>query len=109
MNAFVSGGAGFIGSHLVRQLLTDNDISNVMVFDNFSSGRQSFLPDGDQSRLRVVRDDLKKLEAVKDAMDGCDTVFLFRPIPISRKRQLSGYHFLGRHLLDTKCSRGDAR
>ena len=75
MNAFVSGGAGFIGSHLVRHLLTDNDINNVMVFDNFSSGRQSFLPDGEQSRLRVVRDDLKKLEAVKDAMDGCDTVF----------------------------------
>jgi UDP-glucose 4-epimerase len=75
MNAFVSGGAGFIGSHLIRHLLADNDISNVMVFDNFSSGQQSFLPDADQSRLRVVRGDLKKLEAVKEAMDGCDTVF----------------------------------
>jgi UDP-glucose 4-epimerase len=75
MNAFVSGGAGFIGSHLVRYLLTDDDIRKVVVFDNFSSGRQSFLPEGERSRLRVVRDDLKKLEAVKDAMDGCDTVF----------------------------------
>ena len=75
MNAFVSGGAGFIGSHLVQYLLTDNDVSKIVVFDNFSSGRQSFLPDGEQARLRVVRDDLKKLEAVKDAMDGCDTVF----------------------------------
>jgi UDP-glucose 4-epimerase len=46
-----------------------------VVFDNFSSGRQSFLPDGEQSRLMVVRDDLKKLEAVKEAMNGCDTVF----------------------------------
>jgi UDP-glucose 4-epimerase len=75
MNAFVSGGAGFIGSHLIRHLLMDDDISNVTVFDNFSSGHQSFLPDGKQSRLRVVRGDLKNLEAVKDAMDGYDTVF----------------------------------
>jgi UDP-glucose 4-epimerase len=75
MNAFVSGGAGFIGSHLVQYLLTDDDVRKVVVFDNFSSGRQSFLPEGEQSRLRVVREDLKKLEAVKEAMDGCDTVF----------------------------------
>lgn len=75
MKTFVSGGAGFIGSHLVRYLLTDNDVSKVVIFDNFSSGRQSFLPDGEQSRLMVVRDDLKKLEAVKEAMNGCDTVF----------------------------------
>jgi UDP-glucose 4-epimerase len=75
MNVFVSGGAGFIGSHLVQYLLAGNDVSKVVVFDNFSSGRQSFLPDGQQSRLRVVCEDLKKLEAVKQAMDGCDTVF----------------------------------
>jgi len=75
MNVFVSGGAGFIGSHLVQYLLAGNDVSKVVVFDNFSSGRQSFLPDGEQSRLRVVREDLKKLEAVKEAMDGCDMVF----------------------------------
>src|SRR5439155_1309625 len=56
-------------------VLTDNNVSKVVVFDNFSSGRQSFLPDGEQSRLMVVRDDLKKLEAVKEAMNGCDTVF----------------------------------
>jgi UDP-glucose 4-epimerase len=75
MNVFVSGGAGFIGSHLIQYLLAGDDVSKVVVFDNFSSGRQSFLPDGEQSRLRVVREDLKKLEAVKEAMDGCDTVF----------------------------------
>src|SRR6266480_2182808 len=75
MKTFVSGGGGFIGSHLVPYLLTDNNVSKVVVFDNFSSGRQSFLPDGEQSRLMVVCDDLKKLEAVKNAMDGCDTVF----------------------------------
>jgi UDP-glucose 4-epimerase len=75
MKTFVSGGAGFIGSHLVQYLLTDNEVNKVVVFDNFSSGCQSFLPDGERSRLMVVRDDLKKLEAVKKAMDGCDTVF----------------------------------
>ncbi len=36
---FVAGGAGFIGSHLVQQLLEEQDVT-VTIFDNFSSGRE---------------------------------------------------------------------
>ena len=74
-DVFVSGGAGFIGSHLVRRLLALAEVRRVVVFDNFSSGHEWYLshvrPD---ARLNVVRGDLKNFNAVKEAMAGCDTV-----------------------------------
>src|SRR5690349_1668263 len=75
MKVLVSGGAGLIGSHLVRRLLANADISKVVVFDNFSSGRRSFLPDDNHLRLVVVRGDLKDKEGVKAALEGCGIVF----------------------------------
>jgi UDP-glucose 4-epimerase len=76
MNAFISGGAGFIGSHLLQRLLQDEKVTSVVVFDNFTSGQRSYLDfaKGD-ARLRIVEADLKKVEAVTAAMKGCDTVF----------------------------------
>jgi len=75
-NVFVSGGAGFIGSHLTRKLLGAPSTRRVVIFDNFTSGQESYLTGvlGD-SRLSVVRGDLKDLPAVSAAMKGCDTVF----------------------------------
>jgi len=73
---FVSGGAGFIGSHLLASLLKDGEIERVVIFDNFSSGKLSFIKEGVRdSRVEVVKADLKELSAVTSAMVGCDTVF----------------------------------
>jgi UDP-glucose 4-epimerase len=73
---FVSGGAGFIGSHLVRSLLGDKGVERVVVFDNFSSGQSSYLDQiRNDPRLEVITGDLKELKAVTGAMTGCDTVF----------------------------------
>jgi UDP-glucose 4-epimerase len=75
-NVFVSGGAGFIGSHLVRRLLADSKVRRVVIFDNFSSGQESYLHGLlDDPRLEVVRGDLKDASAVSAAMTGSDTVF----------------------------------
>lgn len=72
----VCGGAGFIGSHLVRRLLTENTVKRVVVFDNFSSGSRQHLEQSlADARLTVVEGDLKQLAAVTRAMQGCDTVF----------------------------------
>jgi len=76
MNAFISGGAGFIGSHLVHRLLQDGKATSVVVFDNFTSGKRSYLDfaKGD-TRLRIVEGDLKEIDAVRTAMADCDTIF----------------------------------
>lgn len=76
MKAFVSGGAGFVGSHLVRRLLRSEGADRVVVYDNFTSGQRSYLQGlTDESRLTVIEADLKDVERVREAMVGCDTVF----------------------------------
>jgi UDP-glucose 4-epimerase len=66
-DALVIGGAGFIGSHLVRRLLAGAG-GHVTVYDNFSSGREWHLePVASDPRLRVVRGDVKDLDALVDA------------------------------------------
>jgi UDP-glucose 4-epimerase len=73
---FVSGGAGFIGSHLVPSLLREPDVERVVIFDNFSSGLLSHIQEvSNDPRVEIVKADLKELGAVTSAMAGCDTVF----------------------------------
>jgi UDP-glucose 4-epimerase len=73
---FVSGGAGFIGSHLLRRLLADPGLERLVVYDNFSSGRAGHLAEIRRDpRLTVVEADLKDKEAVVAAMRGSETVF----------------------------------
>jgi UDP-glucose 4-epimerase len=72
----ISGGGGFIGSHLARRLLGTAEVEKVLVYDNFSSGTRGHLRElqGDR-RLQVVEGDLKDLARLTSAMAGCDTVF----------------------------------
>jgi UDP-glucose 4-epimerase len=67
--ACVTGGAGFIGSHLVRRLLGEN--LEVVVIDNLSVGRRDNLPDG----AELVVGDILDKNAMMAAVKGCDVVF----------------------------------
>jgi UDP-glucose 4-epimerase len=80
-NSFVAGGAGFIGSHLVRELLRRRE-QRVVVFDNLSSGDLAHL-DGllDDPRLRLVEADLQEFDKVVDAIRGADHAYLFAANP----------------------------
>ncbi len=71
MLALVSGGAGFIGSHIVERLLSDG--YKVRIIDNFSTGKMENLL-GNES-LDVVDGDISQFEKVKEVMEGVDYVF----------------------------------
>jgi UDP-glucose 4-epimerase len=65
----VTGGAGFIGSHLVDALAG----CRVRVLDDFSAGKAGNLPD--RPGLEVVRGDVRDAAAVARALDGIQVVF----------------------------------
>ncbi len=67
--ALVTGGAGFIGSNLADALLADG--VEVVIYDNFSTGRREFVP----AAARLVEGDVLDTEALAGAIEGCDTVF----------------------------------
>jgi UDP-glucose 4-epimerase len=69
----VTGGAGFIGSHLTEALLaSDNE---VVVLDNFSTGRPENLAGMASRRLRVVEADISDLSEIRRHFEGAEVVF----------------------------------
>jgi len=72
---FIPGGAGFIGSHFTDRLLSDGSLAAVTLYDNFSSGREwHYEHHHDDPRLRVIRGDVKDLDALTESMRGHDVV-----------------------------------
>jgi len=80
MNAFITGGAGFIGSHLVDSLLLNHD--SVTVYDNLSSGQKSFLQQHFNNKdFTFVHADLLNLKKLTKTLQGHDVVFHFAANP----------------------------
>lgn len=69
--ALVTGGAGFIGSHITDRLLKDGH--EVIVLDDFSTGHRSNL--ADHEALTIVEGDISNRETVNEIMPGIDWVF----------------------------------
>jgi nucleoside-diphosphate-sugar epimerase len=71
VKVLVTGGAGFIGSHIVDRLLAEGH--SVRVLDNFSTGRRENLLDV-LSDIELVEADIESYEHVQNAVSGCEVV-----------------------------------
>lgn len=68
----VTGGAGFVGSNVVRRLLTEN--ARVVVLDDFYTGDDSNLPTGEPN-LEVVRGSVTDFDLVRNVIAGTNLIF----------------------------------
>jgi nucleoside-diphosphate-sugar epimerase len=75
----VTGGAGFIGSALVRKLLLAGD-GSVLVIDNLFTGREENLAEV-RSQIEFDRSDIRDYKSIAEAMAGADVVFHLAAIP----------------------------
>ena len=74
----VTGGAGFIGSHVARGLVDRGD--EVVVLDNLSTGRLENIADI-QGRIRFVEGSITELDTVMECCEGVDCVFHQAALP----------------------------
>jgi UDP-glucose 4-epimerase len=72
MRALVTGGAGFIGSHIAHRLVESGH--EVVVLDNFFSGFRANLAEI-AGRIRLVEGDLRNLATVEECSAGCEVIF----------------------------------
>ncbi|HEX6033383.1 MAG TPA: SDR family NAD(P)-dependent oxidoreductase, partial [Anaerolineales bacterium] len=77
MKYLVTGGAGFIGSHIVQRLLEQG--ASVRVLDNFSTGRSENLEalarQSNGDRFEVLEGDLRDAARVEEAVRGVEVIF----------------------------------
>lgn len=81
---FVTGGAGFIGSHLVDRLITEGN--GVTVFDNLSSGKEDFITAHKENpRFRFIAGELLDLDTLLAANKDHEVVFHLAANPDARR------------------------
>ncbi|WP_436924543.1 NAD-dependent epimerase/dehydratase family protein [Halosimplex amylolyticum] len=96
----VTGGAGFVGSHLCARLVDDNE---VVAVDDFSNGERAWLPDG----VEVVEGDLTDPDVAAEAItEDVDGVFHFAANKNAAADDVDQYRFNNR-LTETVIERMD--
>ena len=78
----VTGGAGFIGSHIVEALVERGN--RVRILDNFSTGKEENLGNITQQHnnpIEIIKGDLRNEDVVKEAIEGIDYVFHLAALP----------------------------
>jgi len=99
-NALVTGGAGFVGSHLVDALVERGD--DVTVIDNLSSGKMENLRQLSKTRgLKFLKMDLKAPDSLVEILDGVSAVFHFAADPEVRVGKVDPSVHFRENLLST--------
>lgn len=78
MNYLVTGGAGFIGSNIVLELLRRRE--NVRILDNFSTGKRENLA-GRDSEVEILEGDIRDYDTVRRAVEGIDVILHQAALP----------------------------
>src|SRR5574338_1451378 len=116
MKYLVTGGAGFIGSHIVQTLLEQGNA--VRVLDNFSTGKHENLErlrqQFDETLLEVFAGDLRNASDVEKAVRGVDVIFheaAFVSVPQSMKEPQACFdvNIMGTSLLFDAARKAGAR
>ena len=74
----ITGGAGFIGSNIVRRFIKNSE--NVRILDNFSSGKKENIEDV-MDKIELIEGDVCDYKIVEKAVKGIDYVFHYAAIP----------------------------
>ncbi|MBI4016695.1 MAG: SDR family oxidoreductase [Candidatus Aenigmarchaeota archaeon] len=72
MRIVVTGGAGFIGSHLAEELVREGH--DVLVYDNLSTGNEAYLKSV-KNKIKLVKGDIIDVGQLKKACDGAEALF----------------------------------
>jgi UDP-glucose 4-epimerase len=70
LNILITGGAGFIGSHLVEELILEGN--SVTVYDNLSTGKLNNLSN---CSVNFIKGDILNYKSLSNAMRNCEVVF----------------------------------
>jgi len=76
-NILVTGGAGFIGTHLVAKLLEMDYCGTITIFDDFSVGKKDnvLALQSAEKRVHIVSGDIRDQVALDSVLEGIDTVY----------------------------------
>ena len=70
-NILITGGLGFIGSHIANELLDENE---VLILDNLSTGKINNLKDTNHENLKIVKEDIRNTD-LNDLTSNIDYIF----------------------------------
>lgn len=106
MRILVTGGAGFVGKHLVSRLI--NEGHDVVILDNLSTGKKENVPKG----VKLVEGDINDQHDVSHAISGCSVVYHLAAITEARSTdedRVFNTNFIGSRVVFEAAQRAKAK
>jgi UDP-glucose 4-epimerase len=82
LNILITGGAGFIGSHMVEKLSSHNDVT---VLDNFSTGKREYV---EKYGVKIIRGDVRNIDDIIPYSRGMDLIIHLAANPDVRRGEV---------------------